>query len=139
MEELTKRIVAHRIWNRACLEFACLEDVSDLREGDRALLAMILADSYVWNGGVLNAVEILHENGEFEKAIEAFRYFGSSDVADFLIEARAIYLTEEDLGEHEVALNERYWTLLPNDGADLTPRFEAVLLEKPWAFAPLPM
>ena len=51
MEELTKRIVAHRIWNRACLEFACLEDVSDLREGDRALLAMILADSYVWNGG----------------------------------------------------------------------------------------
>jgi hypothetical protein len=43
--------VADRIWNRACLEFVCLKDVSDLREGDRALLAMILADGYVWNGG----------------------------------------------------------------------------------------
>lgn len=139
MEELTRSIVAHRIWNRACLEFVCLKDVSSLREGDRALLAMILADGYVWNGGVLNAVEVLHENGEFEEAIEAFRYFGSSDVADFLIEARAIYLTEEDLGEHEVALDKRYWALLPNDGADLTKRFESVLLEKPWAFAPLPM
>ncbi|CAN5432855.1 hypothetical protein BH10PSE6_BH10PSE6_30490 [soil metagenome] len=133
MEELTKRIVAHRIWNRACLE-----DVSDLREGDRALAAMILADSYVWNGGVLNVVEILDVHSEFEEAIEAFRYFGSSDVADFLIEARTIYLTEEDLSEYEVALNERYWALLPNNGAELTPRFEAVLLEKPWVFAPLP-
>lgn len=135
MSEFT---VADRIWNRACLEYVRLKDVSNLREGDRALLAMILADGYVWNGGVLNAVEILHENGEFEKAIEAFRYFGSSDVADFLIEARTIYLTKEDLGACEVALDERYWALLPNNGEELTSRFEAVLLEKPWAFAPLP-
>ena len=139
MEELTRSIVAYRIWNRACLEFVCLKDVSSLREGDRALLAMILADSYVHNGGVLHAVEILHKNGEFEEAIEAFRYFKSSDVADFLIEARAVYLTEEDLDLHDVALNERYWALLPTKRADLTRRFESVLREKPGAFAPLPM
>jgi hypothetical protein len=53
--------------------------------------------------------------------------------------SRTIYLTEEDLGEHEVALDERYWALLPNHGADLTARFESILREKPWAFAPLPI
>jgi hypothetical protein len=129
MREFT---IADRIWNRACLE-----DVSDLGNGDRALAAMILADGLTENGGVLHAVEQLDEGRRFEDATEAFRYFGRPDVADLLIEARAIYLAGEDLGEHEQVLGKRYWALLPNDSADLIARFEAVLCSNPSAFAPL--
>jgi hypothetical protein len=124
--------IADRIWNRACLE-----DVSDLREGDQALAGMILADGFVMNGGVLHAVEILDYDAQFEDATEGFRYFGWAAVADLLIEARAIFLSGDDTGEDEIALNERYWALLPNDGAELNPRFEAVLRANPSAFAPI--
>lgn len=128
MYELT---IADRIWNRACLE-----DVSTLREGDRALAGMVLADSLIMNDGVLNAVEVYYENGdEMTAAITGFLYFGLPDVVSLLAEATAIYLAGEDLGEHDVALDERYWALVSDDA--LTARFEAVLLANPAAFAPL--
>src|SRR4051812_32328575 len=129
MYELT---IADRIWNRACLE-----DVSNLREGDRALAGMALANSLIMNDGVLNAVEIYDEfPDEMTAAIGGFLYFGLPEVVSLLVEAREIFLIGEELEKHEAALDKRYWALVP-DGNALTARFEAVLLANPSAFTPL--
>ena len=129
MYELT---VADRIWNRACLE-----DVSKLREGDRALAGMVLADGLIMNGGVLNAVEVYHESAyEMTAAIAGFLYFGLPEVVSLLAEAMELFLVGEELEKHEVALDKRYWALVRDDSA-LTARFEAVLRANPAAFAPL--
>jgi Domain of unknown function (DUF4375) len=127
MYELT---IADRIWNRACLE-----DVSDLREGDRLLAAMLLAHGLVMNGGVLHAVESLDED-QLVAAKEGFRYLGLPDVASLLVEARAIFPAGKESEEHEFEFNKRYYALIPDDST-LTALFEAVLLAKPWAFAPI--
>lgn len=124
--------VADRIWNRACLE-----DVSDLGEGDRALAGMVLADSLIQNDGVLNAVEIYSESaGEMTAAIAGFLYFGLPEVVSLLAEAMELFLAGDELEEHEATLDKRYWALIPN-GSALTARFEAVLRSNPSAFAPL--
>ena len=126
-----KPTVADRIWNRACLE-----DVSGLREGDRALSGMALADSLIMNGGVLNAVEIYYESAdEMTAAIAGFLYFGLPGVVSLLAEATELFLADEELEKHEVELDNRYWALVSDDA--LTARFEAVLLANPSAFAPL--
>jgi len=124
--------IADRIWNRACLE-----DVSGLREGDRALAGMVLADSLIQNDGVLNAVEIYSQSaGEMTAAIAGFLYFGLPEVVSLLAEAMELFLAGEELDDHEAALDKRYWALVP-DGAFLTARFEALLRSNPSAFAPL--
>ncbi|WP_428673002.1 hypothetical protein [Reyranella sp.] len=126
--------VAAQIWNRALLE-----DVSSLREGDRALAGMALADSLIMHDGVLNAVEIYSESaGEMTAAVAGFLYFGLPQIVSLLAEAMEIFLNgdEEELDKHAVALDERYWALAA-EGNTPYARFEAVLLANPSAFAPL--
>jgi hypothetical protein len=132
MYELTE---ADHIWNRACLD-----DVSALRAGDRALAAMILFHGLVMNGGVLHALECMEpEPQKFEAAMSGYRLFGFDHVADFLTVARSIAvvtLTDDDFDSLEAKLYGRYRGQVPDDST-LAERFEAYHREHPHEFAPL--
>jgi len=98
---------------------------------------MVLANSLIMGDGVLNAVEIYSESAnEMTAAVAGFLYFGLPEVVSLLAEAMELFLVGEELEEHEVALDKRYWALVPSDSS-LFARFEAVLLANPSAFAPI--
>jgi hypothetical protein len=126
---------ADLIWNRACLD-----DVSALLAGDRALAAMILFHGLVMNGGVLHALECTEPEPEkFEAAMSGYRVFRLDHVADFLTVARSIAvdtLSDDDCDALEAKLYGRYREQIPDDSA-LAERFEAYHRDHPEQFAPL--
>ena len=78
--ELTE---ADKIWNRACLE----NGGSNPFEGDRFLADLLLFDSLVGNGGLGHGFDVCSET-EIQAAIEGFRYFGLTEIAEFLIDVQ---------------------------------------------------
>jgi hypothetical protein len=128
--------VANRIWNRAALGSDPATS-ADLRSGDRALRALLLAHSLIMNGGVFHCVHEVLSEPELEAAIEGYALFGFDGVADELRDAAAI---EDPWAEsHEVASIEfdaRYAAAIPTD-AVVADRFEIRLATQPEDFAPV--
>jgi hypothetical protein len=119
------------VWNRAC------SDGGDKPlEGDAALAALLTFHGAAMNGGVLHALEFLSAN-ELQAAIRGYRYYGLSEVADFLPKAAHLANTaaESELDNLEGRLNSEYYGHVPRDDV-LVKRFEEHLSAHPEAFAP---
>jgi hypothetical protein len=113
--------VEDMIWNRAALESGGRSP----KEGDAALAAALAAHGLVMNGGVHHAIDVLSP-AELHAAVEGFRFFSLSNVAELLELAE---------GLDEVAANGRYWDAIPDDSI-LQDRFRAVYRSSPAAFSP---
>ena len=123
-----------RIWNRAAL--AAGDEQPGQGEGDQALASLLLLHSLALNGGIHHALESL-SHVEVEKASSGFRFFGLSEVSEFL-ESRgdATSLLGKWTEETESLANEQYNLLVRGDG-HLVECFERLLSERPECFAPL--
>ena len=111
---------ADRVWNRACYG-----EGANLRDGDRALGALLLVDGYIQNGGVSHAFDLTPE--EFKEGIEGYKFFGLDELAAAIKRHR---------GEEEAEYNARYYafTKRPNQ---IRAKFEAMYRAHPERFAPV--
>jgi hypothetical protein len=100
---------ATRIWNRACSS-----DAAPMLAADWALSEMLRLHGYIMNGGVLHGIEAMDPE-DWKFMIEAYRLFGLSDVADFLVDTERSFRTEDDLGALETRANARCGDLVPGD------------------------
>jgi hypothetical protein len=66
-----------RVWNRAIDQ-----EGPDLREGDRALGALLLVNGYIQNGGVGHAFDLTPD--ELAEGIKGYEYFGSHEMAEVI-------------------------------------------------------
>jgi len=123
--------VADQIWNRAATEAG-----GELPgPGDRALAALLLAHGLVMNGGVHHALECM-EPTELVAAIDGYSFFGLHDVADWVGSSTTDPVLASWTDETEAAANQRYEVMVPGDDR-LVDLFEAVLCQRPEAFAPI--
>jgi|SRR5688572_13849117 len=117
--ELSK---ADKVWNRAAVDAGGPTP----RAGDKALAGLLHFDSLVCNGGLGHGFDVCSKT-EIEAAIEGFRYFFLSDVADFLIEA------ENYSEEMQEGLSAKYYKF----SETISDTFEAFYRRNPEAFAPV--
>lgn len=110
-----------RIWNRAALESGGEHPL----EGDRALTDLLFFHGMAMNGGLGHAFDVLSDR-EISAAIEGFRFFGFSKIAQFL--ERVATLPEEE----QEKLSANYEV---SSDSQLIDAFTAVLLSRPEAFA----
>ena len=115
------------IWNRACFP-----EGTNLRCGDKALAAMILAHSLTMNGGVLHAIECL-EPARLAEAQSGYRFFSLDSVADLFTSAHREFAALGDFAKEEDLWAE-YAALVPDDSY-LVERFEEHLRQNPPDFA----
>jgi hypothetical protein len=101
---------ARMVWNRACQKAAA----TNLRPGDRALRAMLLAHGLVMNGGVLHACEALEE-AELDAACAGYRHFGFWKVATLLTKGYSVVAADDDDDDLESRFDEAYWASIPSD------------------------
>ena len=133
--------IRERIWNRAC-EGA--EADAELRAGDRALAAALLAHNIVMNGGVLHALQSMSPS-ERREAAAGFRFFALPTLAElFEMQVPDDGLDDDDgdddgaepeLDPLETELNQKYWATAADDQA-LWTAFEKKLAREPALFAP---
>lgn len=113
---------AQRVWNRACFH-----DGHDLREGDRALEAVLLVNGYIFNGGVGHAFDL--EPEQLARGIAGYEYFGLHDL---------VAIIKPHRGEDEHVYNTRYYELDGRRGKGrIMEAFEKMFQEHPERFAPL--
>jgi hypothetical protein len=119
------------VWNRACSGGG-----DKPREGDAALAALLTFHGAAMYGGVLHALESLSAD-ELQAAIRGYRYYGLSEVVDFLPKAAhlAATATESEMDNLEGRLDSEYHGHIPRDDV-LVKRFEEHLSAHPEAFAP---
>lgn len=127
-----------RIWNRACdLEI----DRSTLRDGDRALAALLLAHGAAMNGGVWDMLDCLDEQ-ELEEALAGYEYFGLGALRGVFVEARAALDAYDDDAEpadgaeHPEAVADRKYAQLVPDDEHLSRVFVEMYRASPDRFAP---
>jgi hypothetical protein len=126
---------ADRTWNRAAEQGRVRT-----RPGDRALAAVILADSLVANGGVFHCIEVLSRD-ELDAALAAYAYFGLDHVAEVF--QRTAATTDDDADETEAALDAEYWNAMddPNgtlsQGSGLIRAFEDDYRAHPDSYEPI--
>jgi len=127
--------IRERIWNRAC-EGA--EANGELRAGDRALAAVLLAHGIVMNGGVLHALQSMSPS-ERREAAAGYRFLTLPTLAElFEMQVPEHDLdddddddeedddTESELDRLETELNQKYWATAADDqGAVARVREEA--------------
>jgi hypothetical protein len=130
-----------RIWNRA---HQASEADAELRAGDRALAAALLAHGIVMNGGVLHALQAMSPS-ERREAAAGYRFLALPTLAQlFEMEVPDVDLDEDDedgegeseLDQLEAELNQKYWATASDDEA-LLRAFERKLMQEPGLFAPL--
>src|SRR5258708_2276929 len=110
---------ADRVWNRACYR-----EGSDLREGDRALGALLLVDGYIQNGGVGHAFDLTPQ--ELAEGIQGYKFFGLEELAAIIKPHR---------GEEEAEYNARYYQFTKRP-CRIWAKFEEFFREHPERFAP---
>lgn len=128
------------IWNRAR---QATQANPELRAGDRALAATLLAHGIVMNGGVLQALQGMSPS-ERREAAAGYRFLALPTLAElFEMEVPDDDLDEDDdeqgdseLDRLETQLNQKYWATAPDDAA-LRHAFERKLMQEPGLFAPL--
>jgi hypothetical protein len=113
----------HRVWNRAAFDSAGDRD----RRENRALADLLLFHGYVMNGGLGHGFDL--STDEVAAALDGFRFFGFTELADFL----AGIVGES--GERQEELSSEYRRFVPSD-ATLVERFEEHYRDFPDDFAP---
>jgi hypothetical protein len=129
------------IWKRAC---QATEAGAELRAGDRALAAALLAHGIVMNGGVLHGLQGMSPS-ERREAAAGYRFLALPTLAELF----EMQVPDDDLDENdddddseseldrlEAELNQKYWATAPDDEA-LWRAFEKKLMQEPGLFAPL--
>lgn len=133
--------IRERIWNRAC---DATDADAELRAGDRALAAALLAHGIVMNGGVLHALQGMSPS-ERREAAAGYRFFALPTLAELFEMQVPEDLDDEDdddddseseLDRLEAALNQKYWATAADDQA-VWRAFEKKLAQEPGLFAPL--
>lgn len=131
------------IWNRACEA----SDAGELRAGDRALAAALLAHGIVMNGGVLHALQGMSPS-ERREAAAGYRFLALAPLAELFemqvpeddVDDEADDDEDEDFESEqdrlEAELNQKYWATAPDDEA-LWRAFEKKLAHEPGLFAPV--
>ena len=109
---------ADEIWNRACQGGGATP-----RAGDLALSALLLFHGLAMNGGVLHAVDCL-SSAQLTDSQAGYRFFGFPSTAELLEKAHHGSTDEHDLDGIEAALDQEYWSHIPDDST-LVARFEA--------------
>jgi hypothetical protein len=111
---------ADRVWNRACYR-----EGSGLRDGDRALGALLLVNGYIMNGGVTHAFDL--EPDALAEGIAGYEFFGLHDLVDIIKSYR---------GDEEEC-NARYYALEGRGGNRVVDAFKAMFEQHPEWFAPV--
>ena len=134
--------IHERIWNRAV---DATEAGAELRAGDRALAAALLAHNIVMNGGVLHALQGMSPS-ERREAAAGYRFFALPTLAElFEMQVPEHDLDDQDEDEDdaeseldrlESELNQTYWATAADDQA-LWRAFEKKLAREPGLFAPV--
>ena len=109
-----------RVWNRAIRQ-----DGPDLREGDRALGALLHVDGYIQNGGVGHAFDL--PPAELAEGIKGYEYFGLHEMAEVIKPHR---------GEEEREVDRSYYRFTRGE-CQIIKKFQQMLQEHPERFAPL--
>lgn len=112
---------ADRVWNRACYR-----EGTDLRDGDRALGALLLVNGYIQNGGVGHAFDL--DPSELKEGIAGFGFFGLHDLAAIIKPHR---------GDDEHEYNSRYYALDGHGGNRIREAFDEMFSRHPERFAPI--
>jgi hypothetical protein len=130
-----------KIWKRACQP---TQEAAELRAGDRALAAALLAHGIVMNGGVLHALQGMSPS-ERREAAAGYRFLALPTLAE-LFEGEVpdgdLDDDDEDLEREsglerlEAELNQKYWATAPDDEA-LWCAFEKKLRQEPGLFTPV--
>lgn len=116
---------ADLVWNRACGGTE-----QNLRDGDRALAALLLVHGYIMNGGVGHAVTDLPAD-ELDAGIRGYEFFGLYDLVS-IIKQYPPNEGDEDACRH----CDRYYSELGDDRV-ITEHFERLYSSHPELFAPL--
>lgn len=98
---------------------------ANLREGDRALGALLLVDGCIQNCGVCHAFDLTAE--ELAQGIAGYEFFGLHEL---------VAIIKPHGGEAEGEYNRRYYRLTGNDSR-ITTKFQEMFREHPERFAPL--
>src|SRR5438874_1312518 len=106
---------ADRVWNRACDR-----EGDDVREGDRALAALLLVDGYIKNGGVGHAFDLTPQ--ELAEGIEGYKFFGLDELAAII---------KPHGGEEEAEYNKRYYRFTSGRDNRIRANFEEMFREHP--------
>ncbi len=114
--------VVDKIWNRACLE----NGGSDPCDGDRSLADLLYFDSLVGNGGLGHGFDVC-SSIEIQAAIKGFRYFGLTEIAEFLVE------TEKYSEDVQESLSVKYYKF----SEMIFDTFAKYYPSNPKAFAPI--
>ncbi len=122
---------ADLVWNRAAME----DGGESPALGDVALASLLYAHGLVMNGGVLHAVELLTSD-ELSDARDGYRFFGLSEVASLLANAKTLFDADDGLDKHESRLDREYWKSVPDDSS-LVKRFEVRFTSSPSDFSPV--
>jgi hypothetical protein len=137
--------IHEQIWNRA---LGASVGGAELRAGDRALAAALLAHGIVMNGGVLHALQGMGPS-ERREAAAGYRFLALPTLAELFEmevpdggldddeEDDADVDGESELDRLEAELNQKYWATAPEDDA-LWRAFEKKLMQEPGLFAPVP-
>ena len=112
---------ADHVWNRACRR-----EGTTLREGDRALGALLLVHGYIMNGGVCHAFDLTTK--ELADGIKGYQYFRLDEL---------VAIIKPHDGEKEADYNRRYYDFFRDRNDPIRERFREVLRERPERFAPL--
>lgn len=112
---------ADRVWNRACYR-----EGANLREGDRALGALLLVNGYIMNGGVGHAFDL--ESAELAEGIAGYEYFGLHDL---------VAVIKPHSGEEEAEYDARYYALEGRGGHRIQDAFREMYSRHPERFAPV--
>jgi hypothetical protein len=111
---------ADRVWNRACSY-----DAAGLREGDRALAALLLVDGYIQNGGVCHAFDLTPD--KLSAGLAGYAFFGLDELAAII---------KPHGGGEEAEYDRRYyaWT---QPVCRIRAKFDEMFRNHPERFAPL--
>ncbi len=125
--------LADEVWNRA----AGNRGGPDAREGDRALASLLRLHNEAMSGGLLHAVTDGLTRGQFDRALDGYRYFGLGEVAVVAesVLNDAFHAADDELDELEAEADRRYSTVVPDDST-LVQAFEVRLAAAPESFAP---
>jgi hypothetical protein len=121
------------IWNRAAMERGGAEP----RQGDAALASLLRLHNAAMSSGLLHAVTEGLTRGEFDAALNGYRYFGLAEAAVVAesVMTDAAHASDEELEALEGEADRRYGSVVPDD-ATLFRAFVTKLQADKEAFAP---
>jgi hypothetical protein len=121
------------VWNRAAMHGGG----PTAREGDQALASLLRLHNEAMSSGLLHAVTGGLTRGEFDRALDGYRYFGlgeAATVAESVLND-AFHAADDEQDELEADADRRYASVVPDDST-LVQAFRVKLAAAPESFAP---